>query len=965
AGALSLEDAAKVIALRARALPRLSGRGAMIAVELPAVEVEQRLERFAGRLSIAAVNSPGSTVVSGDADAADALLAELTAAQHFARKVRVDYASHCAHIEALAEALQAPLAGIAPRAAQVPLYSTVTGAKVEGSELDPSYWYRNLRQTVRFEEASRALLADGHRFFVEVSPHPVLNLALQQTIEGSSAPAAVVGSLRRDEGDLGRLLLSACELHARGFRLDWGRVLPRARKVSLPTYAFQRERYWLEAPASRAADVASAGLSSADHPLLGAAVSLADTDGFLFTGRLSLADHPWLAGHAVFGNVILPGTAFVELALVAAPRVGLERIEELTLEAPLALPAKGAVVVQLSVGAPDEAGHRPLTVHARAEDAASWTRHATGLLGPAAPAEAFELRTWPPEGATPLAIDGLYDRAAALGFGYGPEFRGLTAAWQRGDELFAEARLPEGVAPADFGLHPALLDAALHASLLRAGEVALPFSWTGVSLRAVGASSIRVRFARAEGDAFSLQIADAAGEPVASVEALVARPVTAEQLRGVLAVHHDALFRVDWAALPTATPSSPPAAHRALVGADDLALAAALEASSARLDRHRDLAALQEALAKGEAVPETVLVSFSPAPAVDAPAIHEATSGALALLQAWLADDRLASTRLVLVTQRAVAARSDEDVLDLVHAPLWGLVRSAQAEHSDRAIVLLDLDGDDASGQALSAALASDEPQLALRRGELLAPRLARRLPTETLAPPDAAAWRLHFPAQGTLDQLMLVAHPEAAAPLGDGQVRIAVRAAGLNFRDTLIALGMYPGNPGFVGSEGAGVVLEVGPGVSRLAVGDRVTGLFPGAFGPVAISDQRAVTRFPESWSFAEAASVPVVFLTAYYALVDLARLQRGEKVLVHAAAGGVGTAAVQIARHLGAEVFATASPGKWSALRALGFDEGHVASSRTLDFEQQFLRSTGACGGMDVVLDCLAREFVDASLR
>src|SRR6266540_1718644 len=251
AGALSLEDAAKVIALRARALPRLSGRGAMIAVELPAVEVEQRLERFGGRLSIAAVNSPGSTVVSGDADAAKALLAELTAAQHFARKVRVDYASHCAHIEAIADALVAPLAGIQPVPARIPLYSTVTGAKVEGSELDPSYWYRNLRQTVRFEEASRALLADGHRFFVEVSPHPVLNLALQQTVEASSLPAAVVGSLRRDEGDLGRFLLSLCELHAHGFRVDWTRVLQRGKRVPLPTYAFQRERFWLDAPRDR------------------------------------------------------------------------------------------------------------------------------------------------------------------------------------------------------------------------------------------------------------------------------------------------------------------------------------------------------------------------------------------------------------------------------------------------------------------------------------------------------------------------------------------------------------------------------------------------------------------------------------------------------------------------------------------------------------------------------------------
>ncbi|HSN12983.1 MAG TPA: type I polyketide synthase, partial [Anaeromyxobacteraceae bacterium] len=278
AGALSLEDAAKVVALRAKTLPILSGKGAMVAVERPAAELEKRLARFGGRLSIAAVNSPGSTVVSGDADAADEFLAELSSAEIFARKVRVDYASHCAQIEAIADALKAPLSGIQPRASKIPLYSTVTAARVDGNELDAAYWFRNLRQTVRFEEASKALLADGHRFFVEVSPHPILNLALQQTIEASSS-ASIVGSLRRDEGDLTRFLLSLAELHVHGFAVDWSRVLPPARRIPLPTYAFQRERFWLDAPRQNG-DATSLGLAPAEHPLLGAAVPLADGDGY-------------------------------------------------------------------------------------------------------------------------------------------------------------------------------------------------------------------------------------------------------------------------------------------------------------------------------------------------------------------------------------------------------------------------------------------------------------------------------------------------------------------------------------------------------------------------------------------------------------------------------------------------------------------------------------------------------------
>ncbi len=970
AGVLSLEDACTLVAARGRLMQALPRGGAMVSLQAAEDEVAPRLAGRNGQVSIAALNGPASTVISGDEEAVLEVARHFEALGRKTTRLRVSHAFHSPRMDGMLDAFRDVASKLSYGAPRIPIVSNVTGKLASAEELGSAeYWVRHVRQAVRFLDGVRTLEAEGATTFLELGPQGVLCAMGQECLsEGARGRAAFLPALRKDRPEPDVLTSALSSLHAHGQAVDWTAFFAPAhpRRVQLPTYAFQRERFWLDAPRSRSDDVASAGLSSADHPLLGAVVPLADSDGFVFTGRLSLAEHPWLAGHAVFGSVILPGTAFVELALAAAHRVGLERVEELTLEAPLALPAKGAVVVQLSVGAPDEAGRRPVAVHAQPEGAATWTRHAAGLLGPAAPADTFDLHTWPPQGATPLPLDGAYDRIAALGFGYGPEFQGLKGAWRRGEELFAEARLPDGLEPAGFGLHPALLDSALHACLLEgAAEAAVPFSWTGVSLRAVGASSIRVRLARGGGDALSLQIADAAGEPVASVAALATRPASAGQVRGALGAPHDALFRVDWTALVGTSASTSPGGHRVLLGADELGLGAALEAASARLDRHPDLAALRGAIANGAPAPEVVVAAFPPRDEKDlVAAAHAATAGALALLQAWLADERLASTRLVLVTRRAVAAGADEDVFDLVHAPLWGLVRSTQAEHPDRGIALLDVDGEEASRQALPAAVASEEPQLALRSGALAAPRLARRLPTDTLAPPEAVTWRLGIPAHGTLDAFKLVPHPEAAAPLAEGEVRIAVRAAGLNFRDALIALGMYPGNPGFVGNEGAGVVVETGPGVTSVAVGDRIMGMFPCGFGPVAIADQRSITRIPEGWSFAEAASVPTVFLTAYYALVELARLQPGERILVHAAAGGVGTAAVQLARHLGAEVFATASPGKWPSLRALGFDESHLASSRTLDFEPHFRRSTGG-RGVDVVLDSLAREFVDASLR
>ncbi|WP_437308061.1 SDR family NAD(P)-dependent oxidoreductase [Sorangium sp. So ce388] len=979
AGALSLEDAAKVVALRSRALTRLAGRGAMAAVELGGRKLEEHLERFGKRLSVAAINSPRASLVSGDPEAIDALLHELTAADVFAKKVRVDYASHSAQVGAVEDELLSELASIVPRASSLPLYSTVTGEKLDGTELDASYWYRNLRQTVRFAHATQSLLSDGHRFFVEVSPHPVLTLALHETLESSGLPAVVVGSLRRDEGGLARLLLSLAELYTRGLAVDWAAFFaPFApRRVALPTYAFQRERFWLEAPRAQPADVASAGLSPAKHPLLGAAVALADTDGLLFTGRLSLAEHPWLSGHALFGSVILPGTAFVELALLAAHRLGLDRLEELTLQAPLPLHPRDAVLVQLSVGAPDDSGRRSLALHARPEDAphdAPWTRHATGLLGPPAPEAPFDLRVWPPAGAVPLPVDGLYDHLASMGFNYGPDFQGLRALWRRGQQLFAEVHLPDAPASeADrFALHPALLDAALHALVAQDGGAVMPFSWAGVSLRSVGASVLRVQLERRDSDAScSLLLADAAGEPVGSVEALVTRPVSADQLRRALARDHS-LLAIDWTELPTSA-LSPHPARWALVGTSELATSL-LESSPLAFEPYADLSVITASLAQGASRPDLVLIPCSPAPPTTQPpttqaedlvaAAHHAADQALALLQAWLADERLASSRLVLLTQRAVATRPDEDVLDLAHAALWGLVRSAQVENPDRHILLLDIDDADSSRRALPLALASSEAQLALRHGKLLLPRLAPASAQGALVPPPSPAWRLDIPTKGTLENLSLVAHHDAIAPLAHGQVRIAVHAAGLNFRDVLDALGMYPGDAGPLGAEGAGVVLEVGPGVNRLAPGDRVMGLLHAGFGPIAVTDHRVVIPIPEGWSFIQAASAPIVFLTAYYGLVDLARLQPGQKLLIHAATGGVGMAAVQLARHLGAEVFATASPGKWNILRSLGFDQDHFDSSRSLDFELHFLRSTHG-RGVDVVLNSLAQEFVDASLR
>jgi NADPH:quinone reductase-like Zn-dependent oxidoreductase/acyl carrier protein len=335
----------------------------------------------------------------------------------------------------------------------------------------------------------------------------------------------------------------------------------------------------------------------------------------------------------------------------------------------------------------------------------------------------------------------------------------------------------------------------------------------------------------------------------------------------------------------------------------------------------------------------------------------------LALLQERLADASSTDAPLAIVTRGAVAVRDREDVSSLAGAAVWGLVRSAQSENPGR-FVLVDVDGTEASQAVLDAALAGEEPQLAIREGEVFAPRLARAgVDGALMVPPGPKAWRLDVGGGGTLDGMALVEYPEMERPLVAGEVRVAVRCAGMNFRDVIIALQVRLAGEQ-VGGEVAGEVLEVGPGVEDLVPGDRVMGLVSSGFGPVGVTDRRLLARIPDGWSFAQAATVPIAFLTAFYGLRDLAGVQPGERLVVHAAAGGVGMAAVQLAQHWGVEVFGTANPTKWGTLEAQGLDEAHIASSRTLAFRERFLEAT-AGRGVDVVLDCLAKEFVDASLE
>ncbi|MGX7761381.1 type I polyketide synthase [Streptomyces angustmyceticus] len=540
AGALTLDDGARIVALRSQLIrDKLAGSGAMGSVSLPLDEVLAHLSGLDG-LSVAAVNGPRSVIISGDVNAVEDFVTARTAEGVHARMVAVDYASHSAHVDSIEAELTTSLTALQPSPSHIPFYSTVTGEPLDTTELTADYWVRNLRQTVRFEETTRSLLDDGRDVFIEISAHPVLNMGLQDTFDHhTDSPTVALATLRRDDGSINRFLTSLAEAHVHGVNIDWYATFTHhtPQRVTLPTYPFQHDHYWLE-NRSRRPDVDAAGQEAINHILANALVEVAQTDGLLLTGCLSESTHPWIADHIVGGVMVLPASALLELVLRAGAEVGANHVEELTLEAPLVFREGARTKFQVAMAAPDADGRRAVSVHS--QSGSGWVRHAVGSMTRSSAQGAghsTEAAEWPPRGATALDLSNAYEDLVERGYDYGPAFRCLHAAWRNDQDVFAEVALPgtEAGSSGSFLLHPALLDALLQSLLVadlneEARQIRMPFSWTGVSLYETGASVLRCRISRRQPDTLSLSITQTTGRPVASVESLVLRPISAEKL---------------------------------------------------------------------------------------------------------------------------------------------------------------------------------------------------------------------------------------------------------------------------------------------------------------------------------------------------------------------------------------------------------------------------------------------------
>ncbi|AGA26414.1 type I polyketide synthase [Singulisphaera acidiphila] len=1027
AGVFNLEDAVRIIYHRGRCMEQAPARGRMLAAALTPDEARSLIAEYGDRVALAAVNSPGSVTLSGEIGALEECAERMKARGTFYRFLKVQYAFHSAQMDPIRAELLAALEGIRPKVAALPLFSTVHGRRIEGPELGPGYWWENVRQLVCFADGVNGLIERATDLVVELSPHPVLASSVTECFAHQGKKTTVLPSLHRQEGERATLLRSLGALHVQGYPVDWKGVFPsHQRFVRLPLYPWQRERCWHESDESRASR-----LTPPAHPLLGVSRGGPWPE---WEARLDLRLMPYLADHRVRHAVILPATAYLELAFGAAREtLGAEGCElrNITLANPCFLTPDEPLWVQ-SAFDPETS---TLQVSTRpAQDSRKWTAHLTTVLRPR-PAE--------PE-SPPFALDAIrrrcprayshdqcYDYLRLIGLDYGPLFQGIEHVHQGDREALGSVRLPEGLEPEEGAhlFHPALLDACLQVVIpadgdfdRRDGGLYLPWAIEQVQFflrpgRHVWAHA-RLLEKTPRQSLAEVDIYDEEGRLAVRLRGLQSRRV----MRGLEDSLDDMLFAYQWQPQPLPEASPPAAPGSWLIFADEGGLGARLaERLRARGDecilttvgpefdgdgtRYRvnpalsaDLLRLVQAVNAPGRLPCKGVVHLwnldaPPATRLTAPILADAqTAGVLSivhLVQAWEQGASAQSTPLVLVTRGAQSVGDRPEAVAVAQGPVIGLGRVIAAEYPRLACKLVDLDpkvqdeGEEPAAPwrmvtshppfveqpvpdslLLFAEVQADdgEDEVAWRESTRYAHRF-QPSPVAVTPPHIGVPYHLAIPRPGTLDGLE--AHVLHRRPPGQGEVEIEVDAAGLNFSDVMKVLGLYPGlpeGPVPLGAECAGRISAVGDGVTALRVGDEVVAATGFAFGSHVLARAELVAPKPPGLGFEEAATLPIAFLTATYALEYLARLSPGETLLIHAASGGVGHAAIQIARRAHAKIFATAgSSEKRDYLRSLGIET--VMDSRSLDFADEVRRRTGGRGA-DVILNSLSGAAINSGL-
>jgi malonyl CoA-acyl carrier protein transacylase len=920
AGVFSVEDGLKLIARRAALMQRLPAGGKMAAIATGESTVANALTAYLNRVSIAAVNGPKEVVISGEGTAIDELLARFDRQGIVAQPLRVSHAFHSPLMDPMLDEFERFASGIAYRKPRIEVVSNVTGKPAEEADLQTAaYWRKHIREAVRFEDGMKSLAANGCETYIEIGPGTALTALGRKCVQGGDW----LPSLKKGTPDRLRIAESLAKLYIEGADIRW-REFYKAQthiKLSLPTYPFQREKCWVEldAHAAIAAPRTASGIKA--HPLLGehlrSALSEAQYESVISTDSL-----PWLSDHRVHGHAIFPAAAFLEMALAAG---GVCELQDVAIANPL-IPGDHGRIVQTIVRRNESGASFEILSTARDADARHWLSHVSGAIRDAKPAPNATIDAARNRCREAVDTPALYERLQAIGLEYGPAFQCLDSAARGDNEAIAHLRLPEALQPeaAAYAIHPALLDASLQVltAIDRSGnsDVFLPVGLETYRLFRPTSRPLwvhaQIRPATTDSMLADIRFFDETGALAGEIVGLRGRRAPRE----AFASRKDWFFETTWR--PKPLEAAPATKHRRwLIVRDDEGVGDKLTAL------------LREG---GDTVVEDLADNCDGV-------VHLSCDlrGALHLAQSIAR--RQPPLPLWLITTASPQ-----------HAPIVGLAKVIAVEHPELHCVCVQIEnGADAGSLVHELRNPDGEDRIAYRNGIRHVARLTRAIQP----PADRGPVTLRMGNRGMLDDLTLTP-TERRAP-GPGELEIRVAAAGLNFRDVLTTLALYPGPTPPLGGEFAGRVVQIGEGVD-LKVGDEVVGIGPGAFGGFTTVSSVMVALRPETLSAADAATLPVVYLTAVYGLEILAGIRPGQKVLIHAGAGGVGMIAIQLARRAGAEIWATAgSPEKRAYLTELGIE--HVLNSRTLDFADEIRRQTG---NVDIILNSLSGDFIAASL-
>jgi acyl transferase domain-containing protein/NADPH:quinone reductase-like Zn-dependent oxidoreductase/thioesterase domain-containing protein/acyl carrier protein len=1011
AGILTLREAARVIFHRGRCMNSAPDGGRMLAASLDAKHAREIAANFLREVTVAAFNSPNSVTFSGEVAPLEKIAKTLEARGVFNRFLQVKYAFHSHQMDAVKDELLRALGRVETAPAQLKIFSTVTGRVAEPGDFNADYWWRNVREPVRFSTAISELIGQGHDLFLELNAHPALTISISETLARQSVAGKVFFSLRRKEPEQATMLANLGALHVAGSPVDWKKVYPDvSSEISLPAYPWQRERHWRET-----AEMRDARLDEPLHPFLAKKIRAAVP---AWNAWLDLDALSWLKDHRVQEHIVFPGAGYVEAALgigkntFGSPTLEVEDIE---FQKALFLP-EGKEPVQLqSTFSPADSTVKFSSC--TSEAGGEWTVNATAKLRVLASANppAADLKRLQKNLRTRLAKDEIFSACEQLGFFYGPAFRGVEAVWRRDGESLGQIKLPGPltVGVKQYQIHPALLDACfqvLFFAVPESGErrILLPARIDRVKFFARPSKRIfcHAKIVRASLHAitWNFQVLDEAGRVLIDAEGF-----RVQALRGMAASRADSpenwLYETKWVGQPAGKSvvaegkKSRPGIW--LLFADRSGVAEKLASSLKELGAHPllvfrgmgfqrtggdrfEIAASSPSDLRKLFVEATAMNGGSLAGVVhlwslDAPDTAELDSQSLLraevigchsvlhLVQSLAREN--SAPQLWLVTRGAQAVDAGEKI-SLAQSPTLGIGRTLMTEFPKFSCRLVDLDADDAEKNArrlLQEIISGDgETEVAWRGKSRLANRLART--SLALHPPGAPpsrhpGYRLEIPASGVMDELALLETPRRKP--GPHEVEIEICAAGLNFRDVMKSLGIYPMDGDIdllLGDECSGRIVTTGKKVKHFKIGDEVIASGAGCFASHLTIPAPFVVRKPAGITFEEAATIPVTFMTAWYALHQLGKIQRGEKILIHAATGGVGLAAIQIARLAGAEIFATAgNDEKRNFLRRLGIR--HVMDSRSTAFAGEIRKLTRGAG-VDLVLNSLAGDAIAKGL-